>query len=65
MMRVTEQAIANLAHRASEIEALCNMLGTALVDDPEMADAGFALRGIGSLAGPLARDLYLLADPNA
>jgi len=65
MMRLTEQAAAAFGHRASEIEALCNLLGTALLDDPETADAGLAIRGLGSLAGPLARDLYLLADPNA
>jgi len=64
MMHLTEQAAATLGHRASEIEALCNLLGTALMDDPETADAGLAIRGLGSLAGPLARDLYLLADPN-
>ncbi|KQM91861.1 MULTISPECIES: hypothetical protein [unclassified Sphingomonas] len=65
MMSLTEQAAARLGSRAAEIGALCAFLSEALCNDPTTARAGEAVEGLGSLADSLARDLLIMADPNA
>lgn len=65
MIKMQEQAAFALGQRASEIASLCDFLAAALQADPDTANAGTAVEGLGTLASTLANDLLILADPNA
>ncbi|MCP8892522.1 hypothetical protein [Sphingomonas faeni] len=65
MIRLQEGEAAALGQRASEIASLCDFLAEALQADPDTVNAGTAVEGLGTLASNLARDLLILADPNA
>jgi hypothetical protein len=65
MIQIEERSAASFGQRASEIASLCDFLAEALQADPDTANAGTAVEGLGSLASNLARDLLILASPTA